>query len=122
LTFGIAFIVMVQFYTLIGGTQTNGCCEKEFVGHAGEAASSRCSGVLADSIAGSLGLESFAIVRDCFPSEEKQRRAPSRKSTRFIADVFHLCVAPNKAPEPTPTAVTPRACARVAPAAVVAHL
>jgi hypothetical protein len=28
----------------------------------------------------------------------------------------------NKAPEPTPTAVTPRAGARVAPAAVVAHL
>jgi len=30
--------------------------------------------------------------------------------------------APNQAPEPTPTAVTPRADARVAPAAVAAHL
>ena len=30
--------------------------------------------------------------------------------------------SPNKALEPTTTAVTPRACARVAPAAVVAHL
>jgi RimJ/RimL family protein N-acetyltransferase len=29
---------------------------------------------------------------------------------------------PNQSPEPTPTSVTPRACARVAPAAVVAHL
>ncbi len=29
---------------------------------------------------------------------------------------------PNKAPEPTPTSVTPRADARVAPAPVVAHL
>ena len=29
---------------------------------------------------------------------------------------------PNQAPEPTRTAVTPRADARVAPAAVVAHL
>jgi len=29
---------------------------------------------------------------------------------------------PNQSPEPTTTAVTPRACARVAPAAVVAHL
>ena len=28
----------------------------------------------------------------------------------------------NKAPEPTPPSVTPRACARVAPAGVVAHL
>ncbi|HZP61143.1 MAG TPA: hypothetical protein VFB27_12535 [Opitutaceae bacterium] len=35
---------------------------------------------------------------------------------------YDLRKEPNKAPEPTPTAVTPRADARVAPAARVAHL
>ena len=40
----------------------------------------------------------------------------------FIAGIASRVRWPNKALEPTPTSVTPRADARVAPAAVVAHL
>jgi len=67
----------------------------------------------------------------------KVRRFNLEKSTHFISTVFQICVSPNKAPEPTPTSVTPRATsrgfevkrrsvepilARGAPDAVVAHL
>jgi len=60
-----------------------------------------------------------------------------RRAMSFISAAGHVCVAPNKAPEPTPTSVMPRAISRVTeskrwnaepiqapvmPAVVVAHL
>ena len=81
----------------------------------------------------------FRSRRGLFPREvvEPALSQFTVKDTRFILEVFHLCVVPNKTPEPTTTAVTPRAlapisemklptdiplAARGAPAVVVAHL
>ena len=60
-------------------------------------------------------------------SREAERQGRAEKANDKIysrPDRMKNCVPnrSNKALEPTPTAVTPRADARVAPAAVVAHL
>jgi len=79
-------------------------------------------------------LRTSEILEACRPSEEaRASSAFTVKSTLFSSEIFHLCVSPNKALEPTRTAVTPRAIAdsclharfagaRVAPAVRVAHL
>jgi len=46
----------------------------------------------------------------------------TRFENRFAMRADHLDSEPNQSPEPTTTAVTIRAAARLAPAAVVAHL
>jgi hypothetical protein len=47
---------------------------------------------------------------------------PVPLSHRFAAAFLRRVGPPNKAPEPTPLLVTIRACARLAPSSVVAHL
>ena len=51
-----------------------------------------------------------AVVGSGSPSEEGAASSHfTVKHTPFITQVFHLCVPPNQAPEPTTMAVTPRA-------------
>jgi hypothetical protein len=75
----------------------------------------------------------FEVVRrvGSLPPTETSRRSladPAEEMSFDSPASFISCragirgVSPNKAPEPTPTAVTIRANARLAPAAVVAHL
>ena len=96
-----------------------------------EASSSRGQRVMKIERA-SIRSRRLEVVGSCFPSEMRKRRVTSQKSTLFISEVFHVCVSPNKAPEPTPGPVTSRAVwvsemalsrkARLAPGPVVAHL
>jgi hypothetical protein len=57
-----------------------------------------------------------------FASKKAEVYFSSHRAMTFFHDVFSRLSTPNKALEPTPTAVTPPAVAGVAPAAVVAHL
>ena len=101
-----------------------------------EASSSRGQRVMKGERA-SIRSRRLEVVGSCFPGEMTKRRVTSQKSMPFGIEVFHICVSPNKAPEPTPTSVMPRAISRVAvlkqwnvepnparvmPDAVVAHL
>ena len=54
--------------------------------------------------------------------KSKTDKMPIHIFGALACELESVSAPPNKAPEPTPTAVTPRAGARVAPAAVVAHL
>src|SRR5882672_3257050 len=73
------------------------------------------------------------LFQPCFPVDVKTPLLLSRQALPFLSGILHRCVSPNKAPEPTTTAVTPRAIvswchylkcefARGAPAVAVAHL
>jgi hypothetical protein len=48
-----------------------------------------------------LWLRGSEIVETRRPSEVKQRRVISQEDMPFVPEIFHLCVPPNKPPEPT---------------------
>jgi hypothetical protein len=52
---------------------------------------------------------SLAVFDACFPSEEVKRHVPSREKHALRLGGLPPLRSPNKAPEPTTTAVTPRA-------------
>jgi hypothetical protein len=66
-----------------------------------------------------LAVEDWRLTID-FRQSEKRRGAGS--AIRRLSRVIVSHKMPNQAPEPTALAVTPRACARVAPSSAVAHL
>ena len=122
--------------SVLGGTPAGVRRGQEAVRLGFEASSSR-GRRLARIGHGSIRSRRLKVLGSCFPSEMKTRRVISQEGTLLGSVVFHLCVSPNKTPEPTPTSVMPRAIswvteskqwnaepnpARVMPDAVVAHL
>jgi hypothetical protein len=70
----------------------------------------------------SRALRRPVMSEGCIREELRSGFAGGAKHMRFIPEITCCVQSPNKAPEPTPMAVTIRADARLAPATVVAHL
>jgi hypothetical protein len=68
------------------------------------------------------GIVTFELEGYTKAEERRSRFTGAMSRVEFEVDVRLKRKEPNQTPEPTPTSVTPRADARVAPAAVVAHL
>jgi hypothetical protein len=112
---------MMEGMEISGGTLAEMRRDQKMWRHGFEASSSR------GRHAAIFDRESIRFRRDavfppCSRSVMKRRAVTSDRSAPLCSELFQLCVAPNKAPEPTPLPVTIRACARLAPGSVVAHL
>jgi hypothetical protein len=112
---------MIEGMEISGGTLAEMRRDQKMWRHGFEASSSR------GRHAAIFDRESIRFRRDavfppCSRSVMKGRAVTSERFTRSDSEFFRLCVAPNKAPEPTPPLVTIRAYARLAPSGVVAHL
>jgi hypothetical protein len=121
LTLGIACDSREQNHQGFGRHAANVCSDQEAV-RLGIAALSKRTLVFLGPRA---SLVSVSKVGDNLPLLPQRREAASSRfspSVIFCSEIFHVCVAPNKALEPTSGTVTRRAAARRAPFPPEAHL
>jgi hypothetical protein len=120
LTFGKSTVSMASMMQLVRE-------ESERLCSAATGASGRRAGEVGGALEeeGRLDLPSRRAAgflrRDLKPKPAVRFPEPTHALRRLVFDLLES-LTPNQSPEPTPTSVTPRAYARVAPAAVVAHL
>jgi hypothetical protein len=67
-------------------------------------------------------MSSLQVFAPCFRESASESLLVAPLARDFVSEIASSHLSPNQAPEPTRTSVTPRAAARVAPAARVAHL
>jgi hypothetical protein len=117
----IPFLLLLPVFMLIGIVHDSGERRKR----------RRLASMLACPTCGARLSRRSAAIADSQWSEIMSKRPHSvrMRTIRCLDAICEACGAeivfeeePNKSPEPTPPSVTPRACARVAPAGGVAHL
>ena len=136
LTFGIS--ATMRIYSSSSETAVAVLRERRISSRRVATASRICSDLRGRGIAHSaLLLRRSGVIEPCFREEGKELQVFRREAPLFISLIVSSLQSPNKAPEPTPGLVTPRAlecasemkrrtakrdAARVAPSPVVAHL